>query len=135
MTDRKEIIDHLQVIRRWAVVGEGREGIIQRCCGDVKRWVGEALKVLEAETPRLLTIKDLKSLPRRAVVWEEYREGNHVWDIMRPMIRSCYTATLIDEDGEIDITDDLLQAKNGKQRRLWSAKPSKEQRKAVAWDD
>ena len=137
MSEWKEIIDHLQVLYIWADVGAKsvtRKGIEQNCCGSAARWVWDALKLLQDVRPRILTADEIKNLPKRAVVWEEYKSGGRVWRDVRPLIKSCYGAKLIDEDGEVDIDEELLNTKNGDQRRLWSGKPSKEQRRAAKWE-
>lgn len=136
MNDRGKVIDHLKMIIVWAAVGRKPEydGMNGRTCEDVENWTMEALQIIEADTPRLLKVEEIKNLLKRAVVWEEYRVGKRVWNNTRPLIKSCYGATLIDEDGEVEITDDMLKPAGGKQRRIWSGNPDQEQRRAAKWE-
>ena len=88
--------------------------------------------------PRVLTIDELLALPHRSVVWEERKEGNTVGRYVRPMIRTR-DRTLLDEDGEILITKDMLEpwdfvSPSGgrtpiRRRRFWDKKPTMQQRR------
>ena len=49
--NRQDVIDHLQIIRTWAAVGEDPiyQGIEPKCCEDVEKWIDEALELLKEQ--------------------------------------------------------------------------------------
>ena len=49
MTDREKVINHLQIIRTWAVVDRNYGGINPDCCDDIVKWIDEALELLKGE--------------------------------------------------------------------------------------
>lgn len=92
--------------------------------------------------PRVLTIDELLALPHWAVVWEERKEGDTVGRYVRPMIRTR-DYTLLDEDGEVMITEDMLKpwdyvspsgGRFQRRRRFWDKKPTMQQRREVEWE-
>ena len=92
--------------------------------------------------PRVLTIDELLAIPHWAVVCEERKEGETVGRHVRPMIRAR-DHTLIDEDGIVPITEDMLKpldyvspsgGRFQRRRRFWDKKPSMEQRREVEWE-
>lgn len=90
--------------------------------------------------PRVLTIDELLALPHWAVVWEERKENETVGRYVRPMI-CTRQHTLMDEDGEVVIHEDMLKPEfwpasgTWHRRRFWDKKPTMQQRKAVEWRD
>lgn len=52
--NRRDVIDHLKIIRTWAAVGKDPiyRGIEPKCCEDVERWIDEALKLLKKQEPK-----------------------------------------------------------------------------------
>lgn len=95
--------------------------------------VKEALKELSAtKTPRLL--------PLGAVIWLEYKAVDEDGDIdisLQPMMRSvcCGDAVLCDGESQTEIDTITLDPDEcGGMERYWSARPTDEQRKAVAWE-
>ena len=102
--------------------------------------VKEALKELAAtKTPRLLTLEEIRALPLGAVIWQEYKAVDENGDIdisLQPVMRSvcCGDAVLCDGESQTEIDTITLEPDEcGIMERYWSARPTDEQRKAVAW--
>lgn len=51
MPDREKVINHLQIIRTWAVVDRNYGGINPDCCDDIVKWIDEALELLKEQEP------------------------------------------------------------------------------------
>lgn len=97
----------------------------------------DALALLEAQQPRVLTLEEVQALHNNDVVWLEDKgepkiipgivKSRHLWPhsvaVVTNFMRSdgC-TVTGGDEDC-------------GKRWRCWNKRPTDEQRKAVEWDD
>ena len=103
--------------------------------------VKEALKELAAtKTPRLLTLEEIRALPLGAVIWQEYKAVDENGDIdisLQPVMRSvcCGDAVLCDGESQTEIDTITLEPDEcGIMERYWSARPTDEQRKAVAWE-
>ena len=103
--------------------------------------VKEALKELAAtKTPRLLTLEEIRALPLGAVIWLEYKAVDENGDIdisLQPVMRSvCFgDAVLCDGESQTEIDTITLDPDEcGGMERYWSARPTDEQRKAVAWE-
>ena len=102
----------------------------------VRRGLKDALAVLDPD-PRVLTLEELQQLPAQAIVWIDYWDGEEkkLGTMMAGM--KCYDGTLVDEDAcvyndfESDMTPDRF---DGSCWRFWSAKPTEEQRRTVAWN-
>ena len=102
--------------------------------------VKEALKELAAtKTPRLLTLEEIRALPLGAVIWLEYKAVDENGDIdisLHPTMRSvcCGDAVLCDGESQTEIDTITLDPDEcGGMERYWSARPTDEQREAVAW--
>lgn len=97
----------------------------------------DALELLKSRQPRLLTVEEINALPEGAVCWEEFRDEDGV--INNDLTPAMKWGLLSLVNGEADVT--CLNAYgtqgygSGQARsRWWSAKPTDEQRKAVAWE-
>lgn len=91
----------------------------------------------DIHNPRVLTAEELRQLPAQTIVWVDYWDGEEkkLGTMMAGM--KCYDGTLVDEDAcvyndfESDMTPDRF---DGSCWRFWSAKPTEEQRRTVAWN-
>jgi len=88
--------------------------------------------------PRVLTVEELRALPRLAIVFIECFDGEE--QIPLPTILAgmkCYDGTIVDEDGSIfdDFEGDTKRDAvfDGSYWRFWNMMPTEEQRKAVPW--
>jgi len=84
---------------------------------------------------RVLTVDELKALPRLAIVFIEYfdgDEGEASEEILAGM--KCYDGTIIDEDASIydDFEQDVAWNADG-YWRFWDTMPTEERRKEVPW--
>lgn len=87
-------------------------------------------------SPRVLTLDELKKAPSGSVLWTEWKPiESSVYPVE---FLSIYSHTFPD-----GVTDKVIEFAHGmdyedmygKQFRLWTAKPTEEQRKTVKWDE
>lgn len=128
----KDIENVKQRIRsQIAVANEIDSDFISLTVGDGKA----ILKTLEPEA-RVLTPEEVLNLPYGTVVWElcvDTRKGK-VFDIRPAMVSD--KATLLDTGGEWHFdADDYQINEDGFVYRIWSAKPTEDQRKATEWEE
>ena len=86
---------------------------------------------------RVLTLEELQKAPSGSLLWIEWKSaaGSPMYPVE---FLSIYSLTFPD-----GVTEKVIEFSNGmdyedmygKQFRLWTAKPTDEQRKAVKWDD
>lgn len=102
----------------------------------------ERIKELEAaRIPRLLTLEEIRALPLGAVIWLEYKavdEDGNIDISLHPVMRSvcCGDAVICDGESQTEIDTITLEPDEcGSMERYWSARPTDEQREAVAWDE
>ena len=107
------------------------------CFLDIKDTVEEVIALLKSHQPHLLTVEEINALPEGSVCWEEFRDEDGV--INNDLTPAMKWGLLSLVNGEADVT--CLNAygtqgySSGQARsRWWSAKPTDEQRKAVAWE-
>ena len=118
MTNREDVIQELK---------EGIEFAYHRCHCGLAVTMENAVELLKAQRPRLLTIEEVKALEKGAVVWvEENYGGDQIY--LSPMISSG--------DGffgnyywGIDLN--LFHEK----KRFWTAKPTREQLATTPWKE
>lgn len=105
-----------------------------RKCESIGHLVGlplmlDALALLEAQEPRILTLDDIATWVRQKPMDREpiYVE---VKDLL-----GAWGAWMVDEIASYLPETDLSGELYGKTWRCWSARPTDEQRKKVEWDD
>lgn len=136
MADREQILEHLS---RYLLAYGSSLNVIP-----IETWVlKDALELLKAPEPRLLTLDEINALPDHTVLWQEARIDWSAWELnplkefgveyeIAPVEKQG--TVISDTSGTTVIDDDLLTANDGVQLRFWSARPTDEQRKAVSWD-
>ena len=131
MIDRDKVISRLQIIRTWADVGKKYNGIQgEDCLRDVVDWIDDALALLKAQEPRVLTLEEVLSFG--AIYMDEPSNPT--------CLRMLYCYEVERDHGHIFVDSDgdkiLYPAKEfNKTWRCWSSRPTKQQREAVKWDD
>ena len=95
------------------------------CMEHLKR---DIIALLKAQEPRVMTLEELKSLERDAVVWYEHDGVNK----QRPrIVDQVYDSGIIFTDGgHWQFNADAY----GKKFRLWTSRPTDEQREAIPWE-
>lgn len=129
MSDRDKVISRLQIIRTWAEVGKNYNGIQgDGCLRDVVDWIDDALVLLKDQEPRVLTDNEIIKTTEVTTCYLEVKGE-----------RNLYGAYLqkYDDDHTLVVTDvkDVPEMIATRQARLWSAKPTNEQREATPWQD
>lgn len=87
-----------------------------------------AIEALKAQEPRVMTLEEVKSLERDAVVWYEHNGVNK----QRPrIVDQVYDSGIIFTDGgHWQFNADAY----GKKFRLWTSRPTDEQREKEPWN-
>ena len=104
-------------------------------CWQLERDALELLKEQEL-SPRVLTLEELQKAPSGSLLWTEWKSTAE--SPMYPVeFLSIYSHTF--PDGVTEKVIEFSQGMDyeymyGKQFRLWTAKPTDEQRKAVKWE-
>ena len=103
-----------------------REYKAGKCIGALCR---DALTLLKAQQPRVMTLEEVKALAEDDLVWYEHVGINR----LRPRV-ICYT-----DNSEIVFTDGgkwyFELDGYGKRWRCWTARPTPEQREAMKWNE
>ncbi len=137
--DRKRLIAELGHIREYfeakadMAVGPGK--IVLAHWAEVARGSGELLTVEEQE-PKLLTLDEVRKLKPGTLVWEENCPEDEL--PMAPVEFEGSGAYTFPDGMRVDVirfTAGMEYVDEyGSRFRLWTAKPTEDQRKAVAWD-
>lgn len=97
----------------------------------VDRRVGEAMKALKAQEPRVLRVEEVVLLKQNDVVWlEDYNKKDVIPAIvsrMGPMV-ICIEFALSDRFISVGYDD------YGKRWRCWTSRVTDEQREATSWE-
>ena len=97
----------------------------------VERLGADVLELLNAMPPRLLTLEEVKE---RDCGWAEDKEEDKLVHIVYEIRNSCIAGESIDGFDAQGHYIGWMCNMYGKHRRLWSDKPTEEQRKATPWD-
>ena len=89
-------------------------------------------------TPKVLTVEELKALPRLAIIWVEYYDGEEM-KVSQEILAAikCYDGTFVDEDACIynDLEKDMQPDQfDGSRWRFWDMLPTPEQSREVPWE-
>lgn len=103
---------------------------------DVWETIDDALALLKAQEPRVMTIEEIEQW-NQPDVWMEKKDGEPdiCGDYLAPMTRMQYGfwyAIIVDGSKHPPVLNGDYY---GKEWRCWSARPTDEQREATAWDD
>lgn len=92
-----------------------------------------ALALLKEQEPMVLTLEEANAvLQKDDVIWIEEEDGHMFGGIRKEDYFEMQDGSLVDFD---DLMEPEIANKYGKVYRMWSSKPTEEQRKAVKWDD
>lgn len=93
-----------------------------------------AIALLKEQEPRVLTEEELKRIEPDSVYWGEGYFVRNLWPMAFTAeaiqdLNSGYLRDSYGRDYELDLYNE-----NGMGWRMWTARPTEEQRKAVKWD-
>ena len=102
-------------------------------CSNAGNMLNDALTLLKAQEPHVMTPEEVEQIEEQGVVWCEYKERNNVPSMIETLV--LYGKTFESPDNyillmEVTDCDDYL-----KYYRFWNAKPTDKQREAVKWDE
>ena len=98
--------------------------------------VKDALALLKAQEPRVMTLEEMQKLQRNDVVWLDERAGKQVIPVL---VRSHYiwpysTVMVIDFLDSHGCTITVSEVDLLFRDRCWTSRPTDEQREATAWN-
>ena len=94
----------------------------------VKRLTADALSMLKAQEPRVMTSEEVQRAEEGTVVWFEQHTPER--DYLQPMVSTGDGCV-----GNNYLGVNLQYVKDGaREYRFWTSRPTEEQRKAVKWD-
>lgn len=132
MIDRDKVISNLQILRTWCAVTPSYDmGLSCREREKAVGWLENALKLLKAQEPRVLTVDEVRNNYMDYV----YIETNTGWlecTIMDSGKSNRYFCVLVYGRDECFMGS---WKEYGKTWRCWSARPTDERRKEVKWGD
>ena len=143
MPDREKVMNSLELCIQFNSSWNCRDrcpyyGETECNCYTQTQIMKDALELLKAPEPKLLTLDELRDVPSGTVLWCDMVSSGR----MPPIYPVCYegikTETYPDNSGEFEVveyTDGMDDVKDyGIFYRLWTARPTEEQRKGVKWD-
>ena len=131
--DRENVIGHLLIIRTWNEVGKAyaHDEMDRREKAKTVEWIDETLELLKEQEARVMTLDEVKAFDWDYCYLEEERlPGKEYRAVCGDYALTCITWPSV-ASMRIQHGDNSY----GKKWRCWTHKPSKEQRKAVKWDD
>lgn len=136
MNKREDVISHLQIIWTWAHMGSINRAEMQK----VEQWMTDALELLKAQEPRVLTFGDVIACSsRKEWLWFEENAYGYIEESamicaqIYGFVDSCIVVNVPSQT--LDETIELDSENYGKTWRCWSSKPTDEQREAVPWTE
>lgn len=135
MPDRTEIVDHLKVIWTWAAT----YSIHDADCPKIAHYVDDAIRVLEAQWPRVMTLDEIRGA-LKTPVWRETKRRHKglyngwvlAYEIQRGMGITGERLGMTEPSGRVGW---YRLEDYGKTWRCWTAEPTDEQREAAKWND
>ena len=125
MTEREIIIEGLERRQRFKTP-DGSSCVIPA------NLLQDALALLKAQKPRVMTLEEVTALPYGYVLIETDKEGSLRWvDALLFCKNTNFSFDFITLEGRAR----LLGAEYNKEWRCWTSRPTDEQRKAAKWDD
>ena len=145
MTDRDKAIKGLEscqdcdgyTCRNFRPYNDWNEPENQATC--TCRLVHDALTLLKAQEPRVMTLEEIYTLKPGASLWREVlykrvQNGRQVWETMDELLVVCPDGTVYGmETYDDDITTMMPVWDDDYKERYWSAKPTRQQREATPW--
>lgn len=93
----------------------------------VNRLKMDALELLKAQEPRVMTSEEVQRAEEGTVVW--FEQHTPEWDYLQPMVSTGDGCV-----GNIYLGVNLQYVKDGaREYRFWTSRPTEDQREAVAW--
>ena len=129
MDKLEKVISNLAILRTWCAVNPNYGiGLSVNDCQKVVAWLDDALELLKAQEPRVMTVDEINQLSNGETVWVEISDGRLLpmmvedGTLMRwgYMWRICDEAFCTHEEGECAA-------------RAWTSRPTDEQREATPW--
>ncbi|MBP5709997.1 MAG: hypothetical protein J6W84_03365 [Bacteroidales bacterium] len=123
-----KVIRGLECIRDWSQFAVDRGWIDARASEKMVKYAEDALELLKAQEPRVMTFEEAAALGRNTVVWYEFNGENS------PRPRIVHHA---DKAG-IQFTDGgvwhFVRDEYGKLFRLWTSRPTEAEREEIPWN-
>ena len=130
MMDREKVISRLRIIWTWASVGPSIEG---RCLEDIVRWLDDAIALLKAQEPRVMTWEEAQAnVNEGPFIIMEVRDSTGTEIDYGVLVGDSYEMS---EGSLLTVCEfGLLKDDYGKRFRCWTSRPTDEQREAIPWN-
>lgn len=118
MHEQEKVINRLQILRTWCAVNpDYNMGLSVDNCVKAVGWLDDAMALVKALEPRLVTESDFKNADPYGYlpVWVEDKDDNEI-------ICDCITKHALTEPDE------------DYHYRYWTSRPTAEQREAIPWE-
>ncbi len=135
MVDYEKVVGNLQILRTWCAVNPRHGmGLDSGECEKAVGWLDDALELLKAQQPRMLTVEEVKVSEGKDLILEYRPWGCEDGIVTAATIEGCGRKGVL---FAMSVMCDYLtyNRKYPMGWRCWSARPTDEQRKAVVWDD
>ena len=136
MVDREKVICNLGILRTWCAVNPKYDmGLSVDDCRKSVKWIDDALALLKAQEPRVMTLSGVRNLKESTPVWLEdvYKK-----DVIGALFMRDYSGTkCVDFAIVRDWNHECVTANYmdyGIRWRCWTSRPTDEQREATPWD-
>lgn len=139
MIDCEKVVGNLQILRTWCAVNPRHGmGLDSGECEKAVGWLDDALALLKAYQPRVLTLDEIEDGESYWFEGESYWCSDGKEFVTRPVI--CVHR---EDDAQKPYITFVWQFGTfsweledyGKTWRCWTSRPTDEQRKAVKWDE
>ena len=141
MTDRESVITHLQIIHTWAEFARERDlqFFTAKHLEDIAQWADDALALLKAQEPRLMTPDEIGNALKMPL-WKETKSAHKdlyngwvlAYDIQKGQGITGTRLGMSEPSGRVVW---YRLADYGKTWRLWTEKPTAEQMEATLWEN
>lgn len=130
MPDREKVIRGMEIARKGKCPLVDRDGSCQIGCpyaiGKCEEMLADAISQLKEQEPRVLTLAEAAEAD---VCWLEIKGSGRILPCMVQDEEENFSIRTDEPTPELGPGDE-----NGKEYRLWSARPTDAQREAVKWE-
>lgn len=142
MADLEKVIDNLKILRTWCAVNPRHDmGLDAGECEKAVGWLDDALALLKAQQPRVLTVEEVikhyslpPAFPDDFAMQEDYYED--IQPLYFEFPHDNEDPFIVHWRGHAPVARYLDEWKHtyGKKWRCWNKRPTDAEKKEVAWE-
>jgi hypothetical protein len=128
---RENVIGHLGILRTWCAVNpKYGMALSVEDCGKAVGWLDDAIALLKAQEPRVMTLEEVKTLDRDYYYFEAMRSpGKELREIVGAYGLTCVTWPSITWARQT-----MGDSGYGKTWRCWTSRPDEKRRAETPWN-